>query len=106
MCACARVRVCVWVTRQHGECGGLPGAVVSQQHRDLSLKHVQGQVSHGLTGLIAQLEFLQINSVKLGLNDYDKYDNCDYFCRYYYCDYSLRLTDYRFKMANVATTSH
>ena len=49
------------LTCEHGQRGGLPGSVVSQQHSDLSLEHVEGQVPHGLTRLVTQLELLQIS---------------------------------------------
>lgn len=51
------------LTCQHGQSRGLSGSVVSQQHRDLSLEHVQRQIPHGLPRLVAQFEFLHKTSL-------------------------------------------
>lgn len=46
------------LTCQHGQRRGLPSTVVSKQHRDLSLEHVQSEVPHSLPRLVADSEFL------------------------------------------------
>ena len=48
-------------TCEHGQGGGLSGPVVTQQHGDLTLEHVEGQVPHGLPRLVTQRELLHID---------------------------------------------
>lgn len=47
------------LTCEHGEGGGLPRAVVAQQHRDLPLIQVQVQVSDGHLALVPHSEHLR-----------------------------------------------
>lgn len=57
---CVLCSSCAAVTCQHGQRGGLSSPVVSEQHSDLSLEHVHGEIVHGQPHLAAHFEFLMI----------------------------------------------